>query len=84
MDQCSKNLCNRKAHKGGMCKKHWDSRNATYTYIGSKREEIVELKTRVCLMCDKSFESSGNRKCDYCNSLSYSYNDWIDSPYTSF
>lgn len=41
---------------------------------GIKKEAVV-IKTRKCLMCDCSFESTGNRKCEQCNKESYSQYD---------
>jgi len=53
-----------------MCKKHFYNRKQKYVYAGHKVKTVQELVQRQCLHCDKKFMSTGNRRCDYCNSVS--------------
>jgi hypothetical protein len=68
--KCKKLKCGDKVHKIGLCKNHFYSRANTYKYIGHKQTlEATDMKERVCLNCDRRFESYGNRRCEQCNSI---------------
>jgi hypothetical protein len=49
-----------------LCKKHFYARNQTYIYLGKVISQDKKTR-RTCLMCDKIFVSTGNRRCDLCN-----------------
>ena len=66
--KCKK--CDDEEVKLGLCKQHYHHRNTVYKYTGHKQDQVDVEKNRKCLKCDKIFLSTGNRKCDYCNSQS--------------
>jgi len=66
---CTK--CNRAPYKLDLCKMHFNQRTKIYRYLGHKQMLVTEQpKPRICLSCDRKFESFGNRRCDLCNSNS--------------
>lgn len=54
-------------HHTLLCKKHFYNRKQTYVYLGHKVISLDKKVRRTCLMCDKVFVSTGNRRCDLCN-----------------
>ena len=68
--KCKKMHCDKEVFKANLCKAHHYRRKCEYIYLGHKNEVIEETKTRRCLMCDKKFLSTGNRRCELCNATS--------------
>lgn len=66
---CSK--CEKQVHKLGMCKDHFYNRKQYYNYLGHKNMLVTDIKDRKCLLCDKIFASTGNRRCDDCNATTF-------------
>ena len=76
MQTCRKNNCTKEAGKKlGLCKYHYGQRNHIYKYLGYMDEVVNTEKIRICLNCDKSFLSTGNRRCNQCNSTSNCHHD---------
>jgi hypothetical protein len=71
--KCSK--CDSKLYKEDMCKSHYYKRSQAKRYLGHKNELNNPSKERKCLLCDQVFYSTGNRRCNECNSTSYSEYD---------
>lgn len=40
-------------------------------YKINEKKPLMDKKIRTCLMCDKKFISTGNRRCDPCNNNVY-------------
>lgn len=51
------------------------------SYKVSYKKEAIKTVERCCLMCDKKFQSSGNRRCESCNSFAH---DSVYSTLSSF
>lgn len=64
---CKKTGCNQEVVKIGLCKRHFYIRNTTYKYIGHRENKNDPEVKRKCLMCDRNFISTGNRRCELCN-----------------
>ena len=71
MQKCKKIHCEKEAGKRlGLCPYHYGQRNAVYRYLGYMNEAVNFEKQRTCLKCDRVFMSTGNRRCNACNSSS--------------
>lgn len=81
--KCKKSNCELEIIKIGLCKKHYYIRNTMYKYLGYKNETNNEVKIRKCLQCDRMFKSTGNRKCESCNSSSFDESMTPSSLYVS-
>lgn len=57
-------------HHTMLCKQHFYHRKQEYTYLGHKVVDVNNIVNRRCLMCDKPFVSTGNRRCETCNKTS--------------
>ena len=80
---CKKDNCKDAVFKLGFCKVHFYRRKILYRYQGHLSDMAPIGVKRKCLQCDRTFDSTGNRKCSSCNSMDFDDVYGSVSSYTS-